>query len=45
MTHALLDGITTHCIKEGAGPVLMSASRGFDSTIDSGRFGRPRLRP
>ena len=41
MPFATLDGIKTHYVKQGSGPVLlMMAPRGFESTLQSWEFGK-----
>src|SRR4051812_26221598 len=41
MPFATLDGIKTHYVKQGSGPVLlMMAPRGFESTLESWEFGK-----
>jgi pimeloyl-ACP methyl ester carboxylesterase len=41
MPFATLDGIKTHYVKQGSGPVLlMMAPRGFESTLGSWEFGK-----
>jgi pimeloyl-ACP methyl ester carboxylesterase len=41
MPFATLDGIKTHYLRQGSGPaLLMMASRGFNSTIDSWRMSK-----
>jgi pimeloyl-ACP methyl ester carboxylesterase len=41
MPFATLDGIKTHYVKQGAGPVLlMMAPRGFESTLQSWDYGK-----
>lgn len=41
MPFATLDGIKTHYVKQGSGPVLlMMAPRGFESTLQSWDFGK-----
>jgi hypothetical protein len=41
MPFATLDGIKTHCRKQGSGPCLpMIAPRGFESTLQSWEHGK-----